>query len=392
MGSHGSTSRRTSNSQLRVRSMTSVHLGVRECKHSDFLKPALGSSAATATGLCARGGGIDDDHRRRRDYERDELPPRRSSPSYNGYDREKRGPDRRNGPRQQPGVRDQRYSRHDLENFDDKSHHRNRESRGDRGSSYDERDGRNGNLSKRQPSSGRSKPESSGRSKKWFNLKKDKPELSPNNNGSKNDEQTEFDPQSNDFPNPPPPPPPLGDPTIASSGLNINPAETQRTPIHYNFPTAQAAAEERKFSDDKIDDEMLMKDAPEIPFLNEEEDEFPDRDGPMGRRRRRRVDDEDDERYRASPRRDAVTIFMSTRRGAVKVRLGSMIVGAALGGFIGKSLMNDHLKMSIWHLFCWSPDFCEMIMENSAEHWGLHLCSPFNELAQCAKITPLFLT
>lgn len=64
------------------------------------------------------------------------------------------------------------------------------------------------------------------------------------------------------------------------------------------------------------------------------------------RRRRRRVIDEDDS-FRASPRRDAVTVFMSSRRGTAKVRIGSMIVGAALGGFIGKSLMNDPVMMSI---------------------------------------------
>lgn len=37
---------------------------------------------------------------------------------------------------------------------------------------------------------------------------------------------------------------------------------------------------------------------------------------------------------------------MSTRRGALQVRFGGMIVGAALGGFIGKSLMNDPVMMS----------------------------------------------
>lgn len=159
-------------------------------------------------------------------------------------------------------------------------------------------------------------------------------------------EQTEPAPWSNDpstLP-PPPPPPPPSDATISSPGVAINPAETERTPIHYMFPTAEAAAEERRMSDAQLD-QPTIDGEPDIPFLDVEEDEFSGRgDESMGRRRRRRDDDFDS--YRSSPRRDAVTMKMSTRRGALQVRFGGMIVGAALGGFIGKSLMNDPVMMS----------------------------------------------
>ena len=135
-------------------------------------------------------------------------------------------------------------------------------------------------------------------------------------------------------PPPPPPPPPQSD---VSSNIDINPAETERTPIHYKFPTAEVAADERREKDTAMEAEMDKRsddsrgDAPDIPFI--EEDELSDRDRPSRRRRRRNEDDDD---VYSSPRRDAVTTFMSTKKGAFKVRLGSVIVGAALGGFMGK--------------------------------------------------------
>eukprot|EP00986_Skeletonema_menzelii_P012778 scaffold7198_cov150-Skeletonema_menzelii.AAC.4 len=135
-------------------------------------------------------------------------------------------------------------------------------------------------------------------------------------------------------PPPPPPPPPQSD---ASLNIDIHPAETERTPIHYKFPTAEVAADERRAKDTAMEAEMDKRnddprgDAPDIPFI--EEDELSDRDR-SSRRRRRRSDDDDD--VYLSPRRDAVTTFMSTKKGAFKVRLGSIIVGAALGGFMGK--------------------------------------------------------
>ena len=78
-------------------------------------------------------------------------------------------------------------------------------------------------------------------------------------------------------------------------------------------------------------------DAPDIPYLDVEEDVYPGREGDRRRRRRDSYDDDDErERTRVSARRDAVTIFMATKRGAMKVRISSMIVGAAIGAFIGK--------------------------------------------------------
>lgn len=114
------------------------------------------------------------------------------------------------------------------------------------------------------------------------------------------------------------------------------------------FPTAKSAAEERNFSDEMDRSDRASTDTMDTPYLDFQEDEFADSDGSIDRRgRRRRFSGDDDESRRASPRRDAVTMFMSSRGGKLQVRLGSMIVGAALGGFIGKSLMNDPLTMSI---------------------------------------------
>jgi len=135
---------------------------------------------------------------------------------------------------------------------------------------------------------------------------------------------------------PPPPPPPLYT------------TETERVPIHYMFPTAEAAAEERQLSDNWVKDGFVDD---TIPILDIDENEFANDGNKGGRRRmsRKPVEDyDDDERYRAaSPRRDAVTTFMSTRRGAIKVRLGSIVVGATMGGFLGKSLLNDPVLLSI---------------------------------------------
>jgi len=150
---------------------------------------------------------------------------------------------------------------------------------------------------------------------------------------------------------PPPPPPPPPTEGSHSRGTEIDPAGTERIPIHYVFPTAEAAAEGRRrtHSDGStgvagVDERIVADDAADVPFLEVDEDEyFSAAGGGGGERRRRRAgedyvdgDDDEDERYGASPRRDAVTTFMSTRRGAVKVRVGSVAIGAAMGGFIGK--------------------------------------------------------
>lgn len=124
---------------------------------------------------------------------------------------------------------------------------------------------------------------------------------------------------------PPPPPPP-------QSKYDIDPADTDRLPINYSFARADVAAEERS------KDEVLSPDSKEAgdgtPYLDSDERYY------VYRQRSRRDEDEG-ERLRASPRRDAVTTYMSGKRGAIKVRFGCVVVGAALGGFIGKSLLND---------------------------------------------------
>jgi len=386
--SHGSSPSSSRYSPLHIRSMTSdLQVARGGCTRTEEssksplenTSPILSSSAvATATvWVCARGGGIDDDPPRRRRGNDDRPPPsnRRSSSPHN-YDRDRgyrerssggpsrprgdpRGSDRRRegGPSRVPpqGERDRRSfnNRYD-DDFGDGPNNRNREFRDERGrrGSYDE-GGRSRNPRDYQPPDNNIDDPEEGKSKKWFSFKKDK----TSNTESKKDEQTSnFDPLISDSSDvslsipPPPPPPPPTDASFASS-TQINPAETERTPIHYMFPTAEAAAEERQ--SDKLDDEILGMDGSDrtgsdmdAPFLDVD-DEFTDRDA-MDRRRRRRVEDDEGERYRgASPRRDAVTMFMSTRKGKLQVRVGSMIVGAALGGFVGKSLTNDPIKMSI---------------------------------------------
>ncbi|KAL3822791.1 hypothetical protein ACHAXA_005956 [Cyclostephanos tholiformis] len=168
-------------------------------------------------------------------------------------------------------------------------------------------------------------------------------------------------------PPPPPPRPPLplgtdvggGGATMSDSSSSslsysssragrINPAETERVPIHYVFPTAEAAAEGRRRLVVGAEGENAADD--DVPYLDVDEDEFfmgGDGNGRPRRRKRRTVDDDDGRYLGASPRRDAVTTFMSTRRGAMKVRVGSIVIGAAMGGFIGKSLLNDPLAMSM---------------------------------------------
>lgn len=354
VGSHGNgsaSSPQTSYSQLRVRSMTSMHAADNECKHSDSSQPSLDATSSTVSSVAAtvavcgaRGGATDDD--RRRGYDRGEPPPRRTSPPYD-WDRDEmdrkrdgsrpsRGDSRGSDPRRGDGPRPQggRDRRH-MDDFDDRSS-RNRDPRGDsRRDYYEDQD-------KRERGPRGYKPDNiepdvhEGKSKKWFTLKKDKAKAK-----TEDDQQTEFNnPQSNippgGIPPPPPPPPPTDSTTFTSPGVDINPADTERTPIHYMFPTTEAAAEQRIMSDTKFDDEITMDDAPGIPFLDVDEDEYAGREGSMDRRRRRRMEDDGYERVRVSARRDVVTTFMATKRGAMKVRVGSMIVGAGLGAFIGK--------------------------------------------------------
>lgn len=359
---------------------------------------------------CARGGGgggmeDDDDaqfqqrrQRRDGDADRDDKPgPRRSSPPHKVYDdRDERDryrsrpqprgddprgppsrPDRRaaagggGGPRpsQQQGGRDRRDNRYDtrMRDVDDDrssqwdSRERSSRSRGsDRRDYYDERDRRDRNPSRSHRPNNTSdeniiRGESATVAKRnsWFTSKTDTAKAPPSDEVKIEDRRgvNTWDNTVSPFlpPPPPPPPPPFPPPPPTDeslSNMDINPAQTDRVPIHYMFPTADTAATERQITDVQMNDDeintekskMGEEDAMDVPFLDVEE-EFVDRD--RGRRRRIRdgdedVDDDDLLYRRASPRRDAVTIFMSTRRGAMKVRVGSMIVGAAIGGFIGK--------------------------------------------------------
>ena len=171
------------------------------------------------------------------------------------------------------------------------------------------------------------------KSKGWFGRSRE--DNSPEDNAPIVDQGNPWSSGGAGMP-PPPPPPPPSNASGASSNIAINPAETERTPIHYQFPSAEVAADERRERDTKIEPTINEKsddprDSPDIPFI--EEDDSIDRDSPSRRRRRR--SDEEDDRY-SSARRDAVTTFMSTKRGAFKVRLGSVIVGAAIGSFMGK--------------------------------------------------------
>lgn len=190
------------------------------------------------------------------------------------------------------------------------------------------------------------------KSRGWFGRSKE--EANPSDNEQQFDQGNNMWNNNNGItglpPPPPPPPPPSSDATGTSLNIDINPAETERTPIHYNFPSAEVAADERRTKDTSMEASAMdetrsddsRRDVPDIPFI--EEDELSDRDRLSSRRRRRRSDDDDD--VYSSARRDAVTTFMSTKRGAFKVRLGSVIVGAALGGFMGK-VSSDNLVFDL---------------------------------------------
>ena len=214
---------------------------------------------------------------------------------------------------------------------------------------YDDRQSRDGRRYSNHDNERNLDNSDDKKSKGWFGRSKEEVNPSSDDNEQQSDQGNNLWNNNNNggtgLPPPPPPPPPpsSSDATGASLNIDINPAETERTPIHYKFPTAEVAADERRAKDTAMEaaameekrsgDDSRGDDVPDIPFI--EEDELSDdRDRSSSRRRRRRSDDDDD--VYSSPRRDAVTTFMSTKRGAFKVRLGSVIVGAALGGFMGK--------------------------------------------------------
>ena len=130
------------------------------------------------------------------------------------------------------------------------------------------------------------------------------------------------------FGGPPPPPPQQyqdqqqqqqGPPPPVSS---VTPAETTRTPIHYKFPST-AGRDKTEEGDDA---------------------ERGEGDG----------EDNDDKRKTpdfASPRDDAVTRYMMTKRGKMQLLMSSALVGGSLGAFGGKSLF--HIQNVLpWFTFC----------------------------------------
>lgn len=266
----------------------------------------LSASLSAYTGIiCVRGGaGVDDDPRRRRGGATPPTIPIRQQPEMDERDRQRRRQPPPGAPRPDPyGRPDGRY---------------NKTANNGRGyGDYDDRrDDRRGY----------------GVSNGDDRIQRDDPRWDSRGQGG----FVGLDAR-NTIPPPPPPPP-------------LFPTETERVPIHYMFPTAEAAAEERKLSDNWVKDGFVD----DIPILDVDENKFVDNGNKGGGRRRMsrkpldEYDDDDDERYRTtSPRRDAVTTYMSTRRGAIKVHIGSIIVGATMGGFLGKSLLNDPVLMSV---------------------------------------------
>ncbi|KAL3792513.1 hypothetical protein HJC23_008435 [Cyclotella cryptica] len=277
--------------------------------------------------LYVRGGAADDDYRRRSDG----RPP--PPPHSQRSDREVQGvrpgsrpdPSRRTGYREPIGQRyqpdfedlrrdDNPYDKYDLDE---------RTRRHDDGGRWEYEDvnrGPNRNLGPERNARNKMDPTATEGKKGWFGSKRSK--------GPGTEETLQQQP-------PPPPPPPI------FSGTDYNPSESERVPIHYRFPVAEVLESERTSSDEMIPDLDLLS-GQGLP-IEDEDDQFARVQ--ESRKGRRRWEDDDDP-Y-ASPRRDAVTMYMSSRLGAAKVRFGSIVVGAALGGFIGKSLMNDAFKMSV---------------------------------------------
>ena len=113
-------------------------------------------------------------------------------------------------------------------------------------------------------------------------------------------------------------PPPPGQP----------PAYINRSPIHYEFAAKPASSSSSSSSD--------------LPEARKEDDDDIPRTYSALESSSRIAHDEDDDRDRpkfASARRDAVTRYMSTRRGRASLRLSSTLVGAGFGTFVGRSLL-----------------------------------------------------
>ncbi|KAL3779733.1 hypothetical protein ACHAWO_011590 [Cyclotella atomus] len=302
LGCHASSTPISSNSIKRIRSYMQIE--------NDCCKSGINN--AHIRPLQVRGGAEADS---RRNYDRyDDIPRRRPPiPPEESGGRVMRGdePEYRNERGQRPS-RDYESRRYESR-YDDE-----RRIRRDDGRRADDIDQRS---NYRSESNARNTTPSSEKKKSWFSSKK-------------NQKLNKKEPQKQQQQQPPPPPPP------PNAFEDYNPAESERLPINYMFPTAEVAASERT-RDEKTNDVDPLG-GPDLP-VEDANDQYTTSDTSRERRRRR---SDNGDRY-ASPRRDAVTIYMSTRMGAAKVRLGSIVVGAALGSFIGKSLMNDAVKMSV---------------------------------------------
>ncbi|KAL7540421.1 hypothetical protein ACHAWF_006675 [Thalassiosira exigua] len=348
-GGHGALPRQNSCSRLRANANVAETIKVQVQDTAPESCPVSKSATTSSLSLpvtlsaCHRGGAIDDDQQRKRSYGRDDRRPPPRRPLLSSHNGGRGG--QISGPRP---IGDSRHgAKHGIDYFGDRERRYDSDSistgnRKSRGNMHHHHSGRDVvNRDTGNYASSDNIDHGDGKKKKWFSLKKNEGKATPSNEsgGSVGDTSSGFDPQSKGGPIPPPPPPlpPLSNElTYKSSGI-----DTERTPIHYMFPTAEAAAEERNVADDRIDDEMPIDKSDgvseagdhDIPFLDVEEENFYGREG---RGTQRTSENYDGEEYRASPRRDAITRYMSTKRGGVQVRLGSIAVGAALGGFIGK--------------------------------------------------------
>lgn len=163
--------------------------------------------------------------------------------------------------------------------------------------------------------------------------------------------------EGSDGTRPPPPPPPsssmsqverdtAGIPLrVSSTSESTTSSTTILPPIHYKFHAVEPEklrGETAVRKRHELGQEVQEGEEDEIPkTLLEEED--------TSSRRRIRIEKESqlvkDEFY--SPRDDAITRYMSTKRGTAMVTLSSGLVGMGFGAFLGKSIINSPTQLAI---------------------------------------------
>jgi len=187
----------------------------------------------------------------------------------------------------------------------------------------------------------------------------------------------------------------------ASSGGNSDrppPPFARRTPIHYEFQAASATAPPKKNARRDNDKDVDGDSNDVIPFTSslmdvdgDQEESFRE-DGDRGRGRRggdRYRDDRDRRDDYQSARRDAVTQHMSTKRGRLTLTTSSGIVGAAAGGFIGKSITGHPKPFAIG--LCFAMVFCTLLRNAYGElskALGLTLIYAFQKTSAIRKRYP----